>query len=86
MKRLTIIKDDSLVGVDGVFFKVDCSKLPQNFHALQWNAEESLGEIEWAGKPRPPNSTITSISEYASYVNEWRKMKLAQDALIASNG
>lgn len=71
MNRLTIIKDDNAVGIDGVFYQIDCSKLPPNFHALQWNG--IVGEIEWTGSPKPQNTTIENINDYLGYVTEWNK-------------
>lgn len=74
--RLTIIKSDNVVGVDGLFVPVDCSGLPEHFHALQWEGSDAgysgEGEVEWSGKPKPPNTQITDLGEYYSYVVAWR--------------
>lgn len=80
MKRMTIVKDDNLVGIDGIFFRIDCSELPENFHALQWNNTTSTGEIEWNGSPRPMNTIITSIAEYSNLVEAWTEAKAAAEA------
>jgi hypothetical protein len=74
MNRLTIIKSDNLVGIDGQSSNVDCSSLPENFHALQWNQNESIGEIEWNGNPRPGNTIITELGEYDVFVDLWKKV------------
>ena len=73
--HLTIIKEDNTVGVDGYFKPIDCSTLPNNFHALQWDGPETgiggEGEVEWNGKPKPPNTEITDLGEYYVYYQDW---------------
>ena len=73
MIRLTIIKVNNLVGIDGVFSKIGCSSLPENFHALQWDETNSYGEIEWNGNPRPENTVITELGEYQTFVDAWKQ-------------
>lgn len=85
--RLTIIKADNAVGIDGKFLTVDCSELPADFHALQWEGSESGlggdGEIEWLGKPKPANTYISNLGEYSTYVEAWRVEKARIEAEIA---
>lgn len=73
--RLTIVKIDNVVGVDGVFYTVDCSALPSDFWALQWQGPENgiggEGEIEFVGKPKPPNMEITDLGEYYACYEAW---------------
>lgn len=71
MKRMTIIKDDNNVYIDGKPHIVDCSSLPENFHALQWYGDENYGEIEMNGRPKPPNIEINSIQDYQSFIDAW---------------
>jgi hypothetical protein len=73
MIRLTIIKEDNLVGIDGKFTRIDCSSLPPDLYALQWDAVNSVGEIEWYGSPKPPNTKISNISAYQDLITEWYK-------------
>jgi hypothetical protein len=65
--RLTIIPIDSFVAVDGdsSHRPLDLSTcgIPQNVHALQWY--ETEGEIEYDGKPKPPNEEITALPSWA---------------------
>ena len=82
MTRITIIKSDSHVGIDGQFFPVDCSDLPENFHALQWYG--TLGEVEWLGNPKPQNTEIISIAPYQKYIDRWNAAKTAYEAQIAA--
>lgn len=66
--RLTIIKSDNKVYIDGVAKSVDCSNLPQDFHALQWN--EDSGWIEFTNNHKAPEP-ITNIDEFQFYVDAW---------------
>jgi hypothetical protein len=87
MRRLTIIKADNMVGIDGVFYNIDCSALPANFHALQW--DRNSGEIEWAGLPKLPNTKINSIDKYQKYIYEWNvkdeEARVAMQAAVANS-
>lgn len=73
MKRLTIVKEDNAIGIDGKFYTIDCSSLPADFHALQWygDAEPPYGEVERNGRPKPPNEEIESLADYQSFVDAW---------------
>lgn len=71
--RLTIVKRDNLVGIDGDFFTVDCSGLPDDFHALQWYG--TWGEVERTGRPRPPNEEIKSLNPYQGIIDAWGAAK-----------
>ena len=71
MKRLTIVKADNTVYIDGKARIVDCSSLPENFHALQWYEDELFGEIEMDGRPKPPNVEINNIQDYQSFIDAW---------------
>jgi hypothetical protein len=65
--RLTIVPEDSLVILDGnsSHRPLDLSTcgIPQDVHALQWY--ETEGEIEYDGKPKPPNEEITALPTWA---------------------
>ena len=62
---VTIIKDDNMLGVDGLFVNVDLTGLPSNFHALQWNG--TVGDVEW--NDGTLNTVINSIDEYQAYID-----------------
>lgn len=68
--------------IDGVYQRVDCSDLPENFHALQWN--NGIGEIEWKEIPRPPNTVIDDLSDYQVYIDRWYAEKERVDAEYAA--
>ena len=65
MPKVTIVKDDNKVIVDGVDRTVDCSGESANLHAVQWNG--STGEVEY--NDGTPNATIDSISAYQSLID-----------------
>lgn len=68
--------------IDGIHQRVDCSDLPENFHALQWNND--AGEVEWKGNPRPPNTTIQDLDDYQVYIDRWYAEKERVDAEYAA--
>lgn len=75
--QATIIKDDNMVVVDGVAYTVDCSDLPENFHALQWYGDH--GEVEHAVvrcpacgcRSKKPNDAVTDVAPYQKYLDAW---------------
>lgn len=85
--RVTIIKDNGTVNVDGESYPVDCSGLPPDFHALQWNGAH--GEIEYRmvvcshcnTRSKKPNLFINDMTPYLAYVDAWTISKEAAEAL-----
>jgi transcription elongation factor Elf1 len=79
--RVTIIKEDNTVLVDGERHTVDCSDLPADFHALQWSG--FAGEVEYSAtrcdhcgvRSKKGNVLITDVSPYQSYVDAWHEAK-----------
>lgn len=65
MAKITIVKDDNIVIVDGVERTVDCTGQAANLHAVQWNG--SAGEVEY--NDGTPNAVIDSISAYQSLID-----------------
>jgi len=82
--RLTIIKDDNFVSVDGVGMNVDCSALPSDVHAVQFYG----GEIEYATDiktgQRKPNERIADASAYQPLIDAWTIKKQEADAAAAA--
>lgn len=84
--RVTIIRDDSAVVVDGERHQVDVSALPADVHAIQWDGVN--GEIEYSlavcthcnSRSKKPNEYIKDFAPYAAYVNAWAAAKLAAEA------
>jgi hypothetical protein len=85
--RVTIIKEDNIVTVDGESFTVDCSGLPVNFHALQWYGNH--GEVEYAPFQverqwhKDPNITVADLALYQPYLDAWAAAKLAAEKVKA---
>lgn len=67
--RVTIIADDSKVGVDGEFRVVDLTGLDRTIHAVQWDSVLGKGDVEYR-KPRR-NKKITDFSPYQVLVDLW---------------
>lgn len=75
--RVTIIKDDHTVIVDGVRLTVDCTDLPAEFHALQWDG--ASGDVEYritrcdhcSARTKKGNVLISDLSPYQKYVDAW---------------
>ena len=76
-RRVTIIRADGAVYVDGVARPVDCSALPTYFHAIQWypaGPPAPYGEIEYgtdAQGRKLPNTRFSDLAPYAVYVQAW---------------
>lgn len=81
--RVTIIRDDNTVLVDGEAYAVDCSSFPADFHALQW--EGISGEVEYRTvvcshcntRSKKPNLFVNDMTPYLPYVDAWTKAKQA---------
>ena len=69
--RLTIIKDDSRVIINGINYEIDISALPVGIHAIQWY--ETQGEIEWKDERgrMVRNEEISSITDYQWIIDAW---------------
>lgn len=87
--RVTIIKDDNVVVVDGKAYGVDCSDLPAGFHALQWDGTE--GEVEYGinrcdhcgARTKKGNEIISDLAPYQKYVDAWQAAKTHAEAEAA---
>lgn len=79
--RVTIIKETNTVVIDGEVHHVDCSSLPADFHALQWDGTH--GEIEYCmtrcdhcgARSRKANEIISDASPYNAFVEAWKVAK-----------
>lgn len=70
--RVTIVRSDNIVIVDGKPLRVDCSSVNADIHAVQWS--DTVGEIEYetgAGGDRHPNAVITDISPFQPIIDLW---------------
>jgi hypothetical protein len=64
--RITIIRDDGVVGVAGIFRPVDLSALPAGIRAVQWNG--TSGHIEYDGAA---NTILDSITDFKPFIELW---------------
>jgi len=69
--HLTIIKEDNMVYVDKMAKNVDCSDLPEDFHALQWNGKS--GWVEFVDNYKSPEN-INDITAYQQYIDKWNSI------------
>lgn len=72
--QITIIHDDGVVGVGGVFRRVDLSTLPGNIHAVQFDSAAGSGHVEHRNPQR--NRAITQADydmEFAWFVTLWEQ-------------
>lgn len=80
MSRITIIKDDNVVCVNGRCLSgIDMSSMPDNLHAMQWY--ETHGEEERFNfqTGRPFNVVITSLDNYSDVLSQWETKRLELD-------
>lgn len=75
--RVTIIRDDNLIIVDGRALTVDLTDLPADLHAVQWSG--TAGHVERQGMP---NQTIDSLGDYQTWISRWNIAVAAADAPI----
>lgn len=74
--KITIIQDDGVVGVDGVFRAVDMADLDPDIHAVQFDTGSGAGHIEYdpQAQERKPNRPIgvTAFRPYQKYITRWK--------------
>ena len=64
--RITIIRDDNVVGVDGIFRRIDLSPMSKGIRAVQWNGMS--GHIEY---DEAANVPLKSIADFQQFVDAW---------------
>ena len=82
--KVSIIKEDGTVVKDGAsYIGLDLSKLPSEFHALQWDG--SSGDVESKDADgNPVNTAISDLSPYQWCVDAWQTAYDAEQAAIAA--
>lgn len=73
--KITLIRNDGVVLVDGRAFHVDLSDLPANIHAVQWDGAK--GHIEYINQA---NKSIASPAAFQPWVARWQAARDAADA------
>lgn len=66
--RVTIIRDDEVVGVDGIFRKVDLSSLPPGIRAVQLNG--ASGHIEY---DEGANTALDNLTDFLPFIDLWNE-------------
>lgn len=87
--RVVIVREDNAVLVDGVPYAVDCSTLPADIHAVQWDG--LAGEVEYSivacshcgSRSKKGNEFIRDLAPYQKYVDGWHAAKAEADAIAA---
>jgi hypothetical protein len=79
--RLTIIRDDGIVGIDGKFKKIDLSSLPRGIRAVQWNSV--AGHVEYDDMT---NTEISSMTPFQTFVDAWNLAASSQASAPGSAG
>lgn len=80
MPKVSIIRPDNTVYVDQIAMTVDCSHLPEYFHAIQWRGDldQPFGEIEYAEDRQGrklPNTRFADFTPYQYLVEGWETEK-----------
>lgn len=75
--RLTIIRDDNAVYIDGRCLTIDCTALPESVRAVQW--EGTSGHIEFDPEPPRMPEPITDLDAFASLISAWHAAAEAID-------
>lgn len=70
--RVTIIKNDHTVYVDGVPLGVNCDTLASDVHAMQWY--DTWGEVEYIDNIRPP-MRIDNLNAFMHLIDKHAETK-----------
>ena len=70
--RLTLIRSDGFIAIDGVGYIVDLSTIDPTIHAVQWYDDQ--GEIEYVDSRGRivENVNITSIDDFQHVISLWQ--------------
>jgi hypothetical protein len=66
--RVTVIKDDGVVGVDGVFRTVDLSAMPDGVRVMQWDGDTGHSEYY---DDQTANTALDTISGIQAFIDLW---------------
>jgi hypothetical protein len=65
--RVTIIRDDGLVGIGGMFRTVDLSALPPGIRVVQWDGQR--GHVE---HDESANTQLDNVEDFQSFIELWK--------------
>lgn len=57
--NLVLIRDDATIGIDGIFYQVTMSAVPDSVHAVQWSG--SSGVVEYKSAPAQAIESLKNI-------------------------
>lgn len=66
--RITIIRDDGLVGIGGTFRMVDLSALPPGIRAVQWDGKK--GHVE---HDESANTQLDNVEDFQPFIELWKE-------------
>ena len=69
--KISIIRADSFVGVDGMFRSVDLTDLDATIHAIQFDTDASKGRIWFNADTDKGQAALLDFAEYQKYVDRW---------------
>ena len=72
--RVTMIRDDNIITINGRTITVDLSEIPTNIHAVQWYGES--GHIERQGQP---NQAINSLNDFQIWIDQFERLAYELD-------
>lgn len=69
--KITVIRSDAVVGVDGVFRNIDVSNLDPTIHAIHFDTTQSKGNVEFKAYTDKGNLWLTDFAPYQIYLDRW---------------
>lgn len=69
--KIAIVKDDSAVGVDGVFRVVDLSDLDDTIQTFQFNTVLGRGRIWFKAETNKGQADVSDLLPYQKYIDRW---------------
>lgn len=79
--RVTIIRDDGLVGIGGTFRMVDLSTLPPGIRAVQWDGKR--GHVE---HDESANTKLDNVEDFQPFIELWKAAAPQQVLPAVANG
>ncbi len=66
--QVTVIRDDSVIGIGGIFRTVNLDDMPEGVRAIQWDTDS--GHVEY-DDPQIPNMALDTIEAIQSFIDLW---------------
>lgn len=79
--RVTIIRDDGLVGIGGTFRMVDLSTLPPGIRVVQWDGKR--GHVE---HDESANTQLDNVEDFQPFIELWKAAAPRLPSLPATAG